>query len=148
VLAAALVGEHPAGNPVQPRAGGSPGRHFVDPPPGGEERLGDDVGGIVGAAGAAQRVAEDGGAVDGIHLLEPPTPVVRHPFTWTTGRNAWLEMISEPTAQIALRPSNDTAFSCVMSGPVLSDQLRPFHVPYSPRPTVALPALPTATRPP
>jgi hypothetical protein len=42
-------------------------------------------------------------------------------------------VISEPTAQIAFRPSKDTAFSCVMSGPVLTDQPRPFHVPYSAR---------------
>ena len=51
LLAAALVGEHPPGDPVQPRPGGLPGRNVVDPPPGGEEGLGDDVGGVFGVAG-------------------------------------------------------------------------------------------------
>jgi len=46
--------------------------------------------------------------VDGIHLLEPPLYVVRHPFTWTTGRNAWPGCDesefgdSEPTAQASV----------------------------------------------
>ena len=88
LLAAALVGEHPPGDPVQPRPGVLPGRDVVDPPPGGEERLGDDVGGVVGVAGPAQRVAEDGGVVDGVHLLEPPSRVVGHPLTRTAGRTA------------------------------------------------------------
>jgi hypothetical protein len=56
---------------------------MVDPPPGGQERLGDDVGGIVGVAGPAQRVAEDGGVVDGVHLLEPSPQFVGHPLTST-----------------------------------------------------------------
>ena len=38
--------------------------------------------------GPAQRVAEDGGVVFGVHPLEPPSQVVGHPLTPTAGRIA------------------------------------------------------------
>ena len=52
------------------------------------EGFGDDVGGVVGVAGPAQGVAEDGGVVDGVHLIEPSPLVVGHPLTRPAGRIA------------------------------------------------------------
>jgi len=55
---AALVGQHPPGDAVQPQASVVAVRHVVQPAPGDHERLRDDVGGVLRAAGAPQRVAE------------------------------------------------------------------------------------------
>jgi hypothetical protein len=69
-LAPVVVGQHPPGHAVQPQPGFGVARDVVQPSPGGQERLGDDVGRVVGTAGAPQHVAQDRTAVRRVHRLE------------------------------------------------------------------------------
>jgi len=65
-LAPVVVGEHAPGDSVQPEPGAIAVRHVVEPPPGREERLGDNVGGGVCILGAAKDVSENWPEIRGV----------------------------------------------------------------------------------
>jgi hypothetical protein len=68
-LSALLVREHAPCGPVQPKTRLLTGRQLVEPPPGNEEGLGDDVGRIV-AIDPPKRVAKDARVVLLVERLE------------------------------------------------------------------------------
>ena len=58
-LSPTLIGEHVARSPVEPEAALTTEWNVVEPPPGNQKGLGEDIGGVFGVSAAAQRVAED-----------------------------------------------------------------------------------------
>jgi len=53
------VGDHPAGDRVEPEPPSITDRHLVKPPPSDQKSLGNNVGGILRALNAPQRISED-----------------------------------------------------------------------------------------
>ena len=75
-FAAVVVGQDPPGHAVQPRPGRLAARHVVEPAPGRKEGLGQDVGGVVPVAGAAEHVPEDRVVAGRVDLLESPASLI------------------------------------------------------------------------
>jgi hypothetical protein len=69
-----VVGHDPPGHAVEPQPCLGVIRQVVEPAPGGQEGLGDDIGRVIGILGTAQHVPEDRAAVFCIHRLEAVLP--------------------------------------------------------------------------
>ena len=69
--AAIVIGEDVAGRPVEPEARLAVERHLAEASPGDEERLGDDVGRVLGISGAPQRVPEDVPRMLAVQVVDP-----------------------------------------------------------------------------
>jgi hypothetical protein len=70
-LATAVIRQDATGSAIQPEPRLIAGRDLVQPPPGGQERLGQDVGCIVSVICAAQGVPEQLDPVRRVQILEP-----------------------------------------------------------------------------
>jgi hypothetical protein len=72
-----MIGEHAPCHAIKPQPRVAAVWDIAQPPPAGQECLGDDVCSVVGVVRAAQHVSGDRGVVRGVYLLEPAPPRLR-----------------------------------------------------------------------
>ena len=103
-LTAMVVGQHPPGHAVQPQPGCRIRRQILQPPPGGQEGIRDDVGGIVGILSAAQHVAQNRAVIRGVHRFETVPALIG--VWWRTRQDGSLPGCSlQYQAHVRLPPS-------------------------------------------